>query len=35
VWIAPDGSERRDRRITGEVDLEGFLRHWQTTRERG
>lgn len=35
VWIAPDGSERRDRRITGEVDLEGFLQHWQTTRGRG
>jgi thiol:disulfide interchange protein DsbD len=35
VWIAPDGSERRDRRITGEVDLEGFLQHWETTRGRG
>ncbi len=35
VWIAPDGSEKRDRRITGEVDLEGFLQHWQTTRGRG
>lgn len=35
VWIASDGSERRDRRITGEVDLEGFLQHWQTTRGRG
>lgn len=35
VWIAPDGSERRDRRITGEVDLDGFLQHWQTTRGRG
>ncbi|MGA9220718.1 MAG: thioredoxin domain-containing protein, partial [Pseudomonas graminis] len=34
VWIAPDGSERRDRRITGEVGLEGFLQHWQTTRGR-
>jgi thiol:disulfide interchange protein DsbD len=35
VWIAPDGSERRDRRITGEIDLEGFLQHWQTNRGRG
>jgi thiol:disulfide interchange protein DsbD len=35
VWIAPDGSERRDRRITGEVDLEGFLQHWETTRGHG
>ncbi|MGE6388517.1 protein-disulfide reductase DsbD [Pseudomonas sp. NPDC078416] len=35
VWIAPNGSERRDRRITGEVDLESFLQHWQTTRGRG
>ncbi len=35
VWIAPDGSERRDRRITGEVGLKGFLQHWQTTREDG
>lgn len=35
VWIVPDGSERRDRRITGEVDLEGFLQHWETTRGRG
>jgi thiol:disulfide interchange protein DsbD len=35
VWVAPDGSERRDRRITGEVDLQGFLHHWQTTRGRG
>ncbi|OCX11588.1 protein-disulfide reductase DsbD [Pseudomonas graminis] len=34
VWIAPDGSERRDRRITGEVGLDGFLQHWQTTRGR-
>lgn len=34
VWIAPDGTERRERRITGEVDLATFLQHWQTTRER-
>ncbi|MFK3800071.1 protein-disulfide reductase DsbD [Pseudomonas sp. NPDC088444] len=35
LWLGPDGSERRERRITGEVDDAGFLRQWQTTRERG
>ena len=35
LWIAPDGSERRDRRITGQVDAETFLQQWQATRERG
>ncbi|MDB6145250.1 MAG: thiol:disulfide interchange protein [Pseudomonas sp.] len=35
IWIGPNGEELRDRRITGEVDAETFLRHWQTTRERG
>ncbi|WP_397451956.1 protein-disulfide reductase DsbD [Pseudomonas sp. NA-150] len=35
LWIGPQGEELRDRRITGEVDAEAFLQHWQTTRERG
>ena len=35
LWIGPDGSERRDRRITGEIDAKGFAEHWQATRERG
>ncbi|HEX8545007.1 MAG TPA: protein-disulfide reductase DsbD [Pseudomonas sp.] len=35
LWIGPDGSERRDRRITGQVDAGTFLQHWQATRERG
>jgi thiol:disulfide interchange protein DsbD len=32
LWLDPDGSERRDRRITGEVDAEAFIRQWQATR---
>jgi thiol:disulfide interchange protein DsbD len=35
LWIGPDGSERRERRITGEVDDKQFTEQWQTTRERG
>jgi len=35
LWIGPDGSERRERRITGEVDAPAFLQQWQATRERG
>jgi thioredoxin:protein disulfide reductase len=35
LWISPTGEERRDRRITGEVDAQPFLQHWQATRERG
>lgn len=35
IWIGPKGEELRDRRITGEVDADTFLRHWQTTQERG
>ena len=34
LWIGPDGNERRDRRITGQVDAGTFLQHWQATRER-
>ncbi len=35
LWLEPNGEERRERRITGEVDAAGFLQQWQTTRERG
>ncbi|MFJ3481825.1 protein-disulfide reductase DsbD [Pseudomonas sp. NPDC090202] len=35
LWIGPDSAERRDRRITGEVDAKAFTAHWQATRERG
>jgi len=35
LWIGPDGLERRERRITGEVGAEGFLKNWNQTRERG
>ena len=35
VWLGPDGEERRQGRITGEVDAKGFLEQWQITRERG
>jgi len=35
LWLGPDGSERRQRRITGEVDDQTFLQQWQTTREPG
>lgn len=35
LWIGPDGQERRDRRITGEVDATAFMQQWQATRERG
>jgi thiol:disulfide interchange protein DsbD len=35
LWIGPDGQERRERRITGEVDLTTFMQHWQATREHG
>jgi thiol:disulfide interchange protein DsbD len=35
LWLGPDGSERRERRITGEVDDTQFVEQWQTTRERG
>jgi thiol:disulfide interchange protein DsbD len=34
LWIGPDGNERRDRRITGQVDAGTFLQQWQATRER-
>jgi thiol:disulfide interchange protein DsbD len=35
LWIGPDGQERRDRRITGEVDAATLVQQWQATRERG
>lgn len=35
VWIGPDGEERRSRRITGEVNANEFLQHWNKTREDG
>ena len=35
VWIGPDGVERRERRITGEVGAKSFLQNWNQTRERG
>jgi len=35
LWIGPDGVERRDRRITGEVGAGDFLQNWNQTRERG
>ena len=33
LWIGPNGSERRGQRITGEVNAETFLNHWNATRE--
>ncbi|MDD2054812.1 protein-disulfide reductase DsbD [Pseudomonas putida] len=33
VWLGPDGLERRARRITGEVNAQAFLTHWNSTRE--
>ncbi|AOE85259.1 protein-disulfide reductase DsbD [Pseudomonas sp. TCU-HL1] len=35
LWIGPDGQERRDSRITGEVDAQAFLKRWNAVRERG
>ncbi|MBA1200959.1 protein-disulfide reductase DsbD [Pseudomonas capeferrum] len=35
IWIGPEGEERRARRITGEIDAPGFLRHWALTRSQG
>ncbi|HEX8592568.1 MAG TPA: protein-disulfide reductase DsbD [Pseudomonas sp.] len=35
LWIGPEGNERRDRRLTGQVDAATFLQQWQTTREQG
>jgi thiol:disulfide interchange protein DsbD len=35
LWLGPDGEERRERRITGQIDATGFMQHWQFTRERG
>jgi thiol:disulfide interchange protein DsbD len=35
LWLGPNGDERRERRMTGEVDAKAFLEQWQTTRERG
>ncbi len=35
LWLGPDGSERRERRITGEVDDKDFTQQWQFTRDHG
>ncbi|MDH0662898.1 protein-disulfide reductase DsbD [Pseudomonas sp. GD03858] len=35
IWVGPEGEERRARRITGEIDAGGFLRHWAQTRSQG
>ncbi len=35
LWIGPDGQERREARIIGEVDAKTFVDHWITLRERG
>lgn len=35
LWLGPDGNERRERRITGEVDDKAFVEQWQVTREHG
>jgi len=35
LWLGPDGNERRERRITGEVDDKAFVDQWQVTREHG
>lgn len=35
LLIGPDGEERRQRRITGEVDAQQFLHVWDSTLERG
>ncbi|MDN7139023.1 protein-disulfide reductase DsbD [Pseudomonas sp. JQ170] len=35
IWIGPEGSERRARRITGEVDAKNFLEQWAQTRSQG
>lgn len=35
LWIGPDGKERRDSRMMGQVDTGTFLQQWQATRERG
>ncbi len=35
LWIGPQGEERRARRITGEVDAQTFLDHWNQTRSQG
>lgn len=35
LWLGPDGRERRERRISGEVNAATFLQTWQTTQEQG
>ncbi|WP_296255257.1 MULTISPECIES: protein-disulfide reductase DsbD [unclassified Pseudomonas] len=35
LWFGPDGGERRERRITGDLNDTQFLAQWQATRERG
>ncbi|PWB35744.1 thiol:disulfide interchange protein [Pseudomonas sp. SDI] len=35
LWIGPEGTERRAKRITGEVDAATFLQQWAATRSQG
>lgn len=35
LWLGPEGDERRERRIIGEVNSASFLETWQSTREQG
>jgi len=35
LWLGPDGGERRQRRMTGEVSDREFVEQWQVTREQG
>ncbi|BAP43692.1 thiol:disulfide interchange protein DsbD [Pseudomonas sp. StFLB209] len=35
LWIGPDGKERREARITGEVSADEFIRHANATLNRG
>ncbi len=33
LWITPEGVEQRASRITGEIDVSGFLQNWHSTRD--
>ena len=35
LLIGPDGAERRQQRITGEVDARQFIQVWDSAMERG
>lgn len=35
LWIGPDGKERREARITGEINAIDFIQHANATRNRG